>query len=54
MVDTRDPKSRAEERGGSSPLQGIMLRVLIAIFFYLSFLCRMELQYHLKVVEYKK
>ncbi len=25
MVDTRDSKSRAKERGGSSPLQGIML-----------------------------
>lgn len=24
MVDTRDSKSRATERGGSSPLQGIM------------------------------
>lgn len=47
MVDTRDLKSRAEERGGSSPLQGIMLRVLIAfysfLYFYRSFLCRMEL-----------
>ena len=25
MVDTRDSKSRAKERGGSSPLQGIIL-----------------------------
>ena len=24
MVDTRDSKSRAKERGGSSPLQGII------------------------------
>lgn len=29
MVDTRDSKSRAQERGGSSPLQGIILRMLI-------------------------
>ena len=29
MVDTRDSKSRAEERGGSSPLQGIIWRMLI-------------------------
>jgi hypothetical protein len=29
MVDTRDSKSRAKERGGSSPLQGIILRMLI-------------------------
>lgn len=29
MVDTRDSKSRAKERGGSSPLQGIIFRVLI-------------------------
>ena len=28
MVDTRDLKSRAKERGGSSPLQGIILRIL--------------------------
>ena len=28
MVDTRDSKSRAKERGGSSPLQGIILRML--------------------------
>ena len=27
MVDTRDSKSRAKERGGSSPLQGIILRI---------------------------
>ena len=26
MVDTRDSKSRAKERGGSSPLQGIILK----------------------------
>ena len=26
MVDTRDSKSRAQERGGSSPLQGIILK----------------------------
>lgn len=24
MVDTRDSKSRAKERGGSNPLQGII------------------------------
>lgn len=29
MVDTRDSKSRAKERGGSSPLQGIILLMLI-------------------------
>ena len=29
MVDTRDSKSCAKERGGSSPLQGIILRMLI-------------------------
>ncbi|KAK8939804.1 hypothetical protein KSP40_PGU005759 [Platanthera guangdongensis] len=29
MVDTRDSKSRAKVRGGSSPLQGIILRMLI-------------------------
>lgn len=29
MVDTRDSKSRAKERGGSSPLQGIIWRMLI-------------------------
>lgn len=29
MVDTRDSKSRAKERGGSSPLQGIKSRMLI-------------------------
>ena len=29
MVDTRDSKSRAEARGGLSPLQGIILRRLI-------------------------
>ena len=29
MVDTRDSKSRAKERGGSSPLQGIIRRMLI-------------------------
>ncbi|KAK2658919.1 hypothetical protein Ddye_005452 [Dipteronia dyeriana] len=29
MVDRRDSKSRAKERGGSSPLQGIILRMLI-------------------------
>lgn len=29
MVDTRDSKSRAKERGGSSPLQGIISRMLI-------------------------
>lgn len=29
MVDTRDSKSRAKKRGGSSPLQGIILRMLI-------------------------
>ena len=28
MVDTRDLKSHAKERGGSSPLQGIILRIL--------------------------
>lgn len=28
MVDTRDSKSRAKERGGSSPLQGIILSSL--------------------------
>ncbi|XP_017644477.1 uncharacterized protein LOC108485142 [Gossypium arboreum] len=27
MVDTRDSKSRAKERGGSSPLQGIILKI---------------------------
>lgn len=27
MVDTRDSKSRAKERGGSSPLQGIILEL---------------------------
>ncbi|GMN64735.1 hypothetical protein TIFTF001_033794 [Ficus carica] len=27
MVDTRDSKSRAKERGGSSPLQGIILNI---------------------------
>ncbi|KAK4731770.1 hypothetical protein R3W88_024758 [Solanum pinnatisectum] len=27
MVDTRESKSRAKERGGSSPLQGIILRM---------------------------
>lgn len=32
MVDTRDSKSRAKERGGSSPLQGIILRMLIEQF----------------------
>ena len=26
MVDTRDSKSRAKKRGGSSPLQGIILK----------------------------
>ncbi|KAK8517376.1 hypothetical protein V6N12_032568 [Hibiscus sabdariffa] len=31
MVDTRDSKSRAKERGGSSPLQGIILRMLIEL-----------------------
>ncbi|KAK7296857.1 hypothetical protein VNO77_49523 [Canavalia gladiata] len=31
MVDTRDSKSRAKERGGSSPLQGIILRSLIEL-----------------------
>ena len=31
MVDTRDSKSRAKQRGGSSPLQGIILRSLIEI-----------------------
>lgn len=29
MVDTRDSKSRAKERGGSSPLQGKIVRMLI-------------------------
>ncbi|CAN4125265.1 unnamed protein product [Withania somnifera] len=29
LADTRDSKSRAKERGGSSPLQGIILRMLI-------------------------
>jgi hypothetical protein len=29
MVDTRDSKSRAKERGGSSPLQGIIRGMLI-------------------------
>lgn len=29
MVDTRDSKSRAKERGGSSPLQGRILRMRI-------------------------
>lgn len=29
MVDTRDSKSRAKKRGGSNPLQGIILRMLI-------------------------
>ena len=29
MVDTRDSKSRAKQRGGSSPLQGIILRSII-------------------------
>ena len=33
MVDTRDSKSRAEERGGSSPLQGIIWRMLIQSAF---------------------
>lgn len=28
MVDTRDSKSRAKKRGGSSPLQGIILSSL--------------------------
>lgn len=28
MVDTRDSKSRAKERGGSSPLQGIIFSSL--------------------------
>ena len=28
MVDTRDSKSRAKERGGSIPLQGIILSSL--------------------------
>lgn len=27
MVDTRDSKSRAKKRGGSSPLQGIILNI---------------------------
>lgn len=31
MVDTRDSKSRAKERGGSSPLQGIMLRIPVEL-----------------------
>ncbi|MCD9640586.1 hypothetical protein HAX54_025965 [Datura stramonium] len=31
MVDTRDSKSRATERGGSSPLQGIILRMRIGM-----------------------
>ena len=29
MIDTRDSKSRAKECGGLSPLQGIILRMLI-------------------------
>ena len=29
MVDTRDSKSHAEQRGGLSPLKGIILRMLI-------------------------
>ena len=29
MIDTRDSKSRAQERGGSSPLQGRILKILI-------------------------
>ena len=28
MVDMQDLKSRAKERGGSCPLQGIILRIL--------------------------
>lgn len=31
MVDTRDSKSRAKQRGGSSPLQGIILKYLIEV-----------------------
>ncbi|KAK8483962.1 hypothetical protein V6N11_071010 [Hibiscus sabdariffa] len=31
LADTRDSKSRAKERGGSSPLQGIILRMLIEL-----------------------
>lgn len=31
MVDTRDSKSRAKQRGGSSPLQGIMLRMPVEL-----------------------
>ena len=31
MVDTRDSKSRAKERGGSSPLQGIILSIIMIL-----------------------
>lgn len=31
MVDTRDSKSRAKQRGGSIPLQGIILRSIIEL-----------------------
>ena len=32
MVDTRDSKSRAKERGGSSPLQGLKRAFPIEVF----------------------
>ena len=32
MVDTRDSKSRAKERGGSSPLQGVLTATLGGMF----------------------
>ena len=32
MVDTRDSKSRAKERGGSIPLQGIFNHIFQSIF----------------------
>ena len=35
MVDTRDSKSRAKGRGGSSPLQGILLRIQCYQYYYL-------------------
>ena len=31
MVDTRDSKSHAKEPGGSSPFQGIMLRIPVEL-----------------------
>ena len=31
MLDMQDSKSRAKERGGSSPLQGIILRSVIEL-----------------------